>query len=108
MKAQDGRSSDDSPTGCASAVLAAACDSPVSTDSSHSRSCTSISRRSAGHHVADAQMHEVAGNDLADADLRRLPVAIDEGEMADLRVQRLDRLLRAVLVEKARARRSSA
>ncbi len=48
-------------------------------------------------------MHEIAGHDLGDADLRRLPVPIDEGDVADLRVQRLDRLLRAVFVEEAQA-----
>ena len=53
--------------------------------------------------VADAQMHDVARHDLGDVDLGRLPVAIDEGEVADLRVQRLDGLLRAVLVEEAQA-----
>jgi hypothetical protein len=44
-------------------------------------------------------MHNITRNDLGDRDLDRLPVAIDEGQVPDLGVQRLDRLLRAVLVE---------
>ena len=40
---------------------------------------------------------------LGDVDLGRLPVAIDERQVPDLGVQRLDRLLRAVLVEEAQA-----
>ncbi len=55
------------------------------------------------NHVTNAQMHDVAGHDLGDADLRRLAVPIDEGQVANLRVQRLDRPLRAVLVQKAQA-----
>ena len=53
------------------------------------------------NHIADTQVHDVAGDDVGHVDLDRLPVAIDEGEMANLRVQRLDRLLGAVLVQKA-------
>ena len=48
MKAHERRSSGESPGGWASAVFVVARDSPVSTDSSHSSSCTSSSRRSAG------------------------------------------------------------
>jgi len=53
------------------------------------------------NHVTDAQMNEIAGHDLGHADLRRLSVPIDKGQMADLRVQRLDGLLRAILVQEA-------
>ena len=54
-----------------------------------------------GHDVADAQMHDVARNDLGDVDLGRLAVALDERQVPDLGVQRLDRLLRPVLVHEA-------
>ena len=48
-------------------------------------------------------MHNVARDDLGDRDFGWLPVAIDKGHVPDLGVQRLDRLLRAVLVEEAQA-----
>src|SRR5581483_1277996 len=53
------------------------------------------------NHVPYAQVHEVTRHDLGHVHLRRLPVTIDDGQVADLRVQRLDRLFRAELVEEA-------
>ena len=54
-----------------------------------------------GHDVSHPEAHDVAGHERDDVDLLRLPVALDEGGAADLRVERLDRLLGAVLVDEA-------
>ncbi len=51
--------------------------------------------------VANTQVHEIAGNDLGDVDLGGLAITIDERQVTDLRVERLDRLLGAVLVHEA-------
>ena len=103
MNAHDGRSSGESPSGRASAVLAASCDSPVSTDSSHSSSCAASRRRSAGTTSPTRRCTTSPGTISVTFDLDRLPVALDEREVPDLGVQRLDRLLRPVLVEEAQS-----
>ena len=51
------------------------------------------------HDVADGEPHDVAGHQLGDVDRWRLAVAHGQGGVAQLRVQRLDRPLGAVLVE---------
>ena len=53
------------------------------------------------HDVADAQVHDVSRNDPGDVDLARLAVALDERQVLDLGMQRLDCLLGAVLVHEA-------
>ena len=55
------------------------------------------------HDVADPQMHDISRDELRDVELGRRTVAIDGGQMLDLGMQLLDRLLRAVLVEEAQA-----
>jgi hypothetical protein len=46
-------------------------------------------------------VEDVAGNEVGDVDLGRAAVAVDGRQVADLRVQRLDRSLRPVLVQEA-------
>ena len=103
MNAHERKSSDDSPGGCASAVLAAdlrlACQHRLIALQTVHLQQAQIGRND----VADPQVHNVTRNDLGNGDLGRLPVAIDKRQVPDLGVQRLDRLLRAVLVEEAQA-----
>src|SRR6266536_3268523 len=51
--------------------------------------------------VAHPQPNDVAGHEPDDIDLLHLPVTVDERPPADLRVQRLDGLLGAVLIDEA-------
>jgi hypothetical protein len=53
------------------------------------------------HDVTHPQANHVPGHQSHDVDLLRPPVALDERRAADLGVQRLDRLLGAVLVDEA-------
>ena len=54
-----------------------------------------------GHDVAEAQTDDIAGHELDDVDLLQAPVALHKSRAADLRVERLDGLLGAVLVDEA-------
>ena len=99
MNAQQGRSSGDSPRPGAT-DFAAAADSPVRTDSSHSRPFASISRRSAG------TMSPTAGARRRRARARRRRLAAPghrarQGPCGGSGVECLDRLLGAVLVDEA-------
>ena len=53
------------------------------------------------NHIPDPQMHDITRDELRDGDPGRSALAIDNGQMLDLGMQLLDRLLGAVLVEEA-------
>ena len=72
---------------------------PSAPTSSHSSCAASSSRRSAGTTSPTRSAHDVAGHEVDDIDECRTPIAAHGRLVADLRVQRLDGLLGAVLVD---------
>ena len=52
-----------------------------------------------GHDVAEAESHDIAGNELDNVDLLHVPVTLHKSRAADLRVESLDGLLGAILVD---------
>ena len=76
-------------------------DSPVSTASSHSSSVGVEQSNIGRDDVADRKLHQITGHQLGDVDPLGRPVPHDERRMMDLRMQRLDCKLGAVLVDEA-------
>ena len=54
-----------------------------------------------GHDVTEAKTDDIAGHELGDVDLLHVPVALHKSRAPDLRMERLDGLLGAILVDKA-------
>ena len=81
--------------------FSAGSDSPVSTASSHSSPSASQQPQVRRDHVADLDPDDVAGHQLGHVDRAGVAVAQRERRVPQLGVQRLDRALRAVLVEEA-------
>jgi hypothetical protein len=54
-----------------------------------------------GHDVAETKTHDIAGDEPDDIDLLQVPITLNEGRTPDLRMERFDCLLGAVLVDEA-------
>ena len=87
------------PSGTAAVVLSTGNDSPVRTDSSHSRPVTRSNRMSAGTTSPSFSSTTSPGTSAVDVHRGRPPVADDERAVVDLGVQRLRGFLGAVLVD---------
>ena len=89
--------------GTASTDFSTADDSPVKVDSSHSRSDTSVSRTSAGHDIAEAEVHDIPRHQPGHVHRGRMSISDRNRQVTDLRMQRLGRLLSSVLIEETKA-----
>ena len=98
ISAQPASSASGVPAGTASTDLSTGSDSPVRTDSSHSSPVTFEQPQIGRDDVAQAELHDIARDEVGDVHCRRLPIADGDRFVVDLVVQRLGGFLGPVFV----------